>query len=417
MSKKEFRKAFFRVSVFGLALVVGVLPFAKAYCFDLKSAFSKSMNCCKEKQVISYFTEEKISDAQQKAYDITNKYYGKTDRRSPHFSMLSNISSKRGYNNPTELEKILDKAVMDDDLPIEAFTLDEIKNVKNSYAPNPGVHPKYEIVSGGYDAINLHKTAADGAIVQVASQYNCLESVSTDFSPVRDWYYDKTQGPMACLQAVAATKHRESAALQGKLPDAIKGLLEGCTVPSSKWCSFKKSIRITDKYPFLYQNGYFQATEVGKKSLSDLRELANYIKNNKGQLGFNSQWVKCEGTGKKQLHVFNAAPSFQYDWDLDWDNENDEYIQLYEEICKSLVAEQYRAIAQVAAIKSAASGKQVELHLCQVGQGAFYNTLKTMPEALKAVKEELEGFNVKVYLHEGYGGRARPWSVIMNSIF
>lgn len=415
MDKKKFRKAFFRVSVLGLALVVGVLPFAKAYCFDLKSFFSKSMNCFKENQVVSYFTEEKISDAQQQAYDITNEYYGKKDRHSPHFSMLPNISSNRGYDNPTELEQILDDAVMNDDLPIESFTLDEIKNVKNSYTPNPGVQPEYEIVSGGYDAINLHKTAADGAIVQVASQYNCLESVSTDFSPVRNWYYDNTQGPMACLQAVAATKHREAAALQGKLPDAIKDLLDNCTV-SPSWYSCK-SVSITDKYPFLYQNGYFQATEVGKNSLSDLRELANYIKDNKGQLGFNSQWVKCEGTGKKQLHVFNAAPSFQYDWDLDWDDENDEYIQLYEEICKDLVAEQYRAIAQVAAIKSAASGKQVELHLCQVGQGAFYNTLKTMPEALKAVKEELEGFNVKVYLHEGYGGRARPWSVIMNSIF
>lgn len=302
-------------------------------------------------------------------------------------------------------------------MPIQSFTLEEIRNIKQRYKPNPNIHPTYILEVGG-NVLNLHKTAMDGAIVQVASQYNALESVNFDFSPVINWFWDKTQGPMVCLQALAATKHRESEAIQGKLPDMIEGLLDNCSVVSEKLGGLIKSnIKINKKYPDLYRNGYFTHSVIRKRNLSDLKGLSRHINENIGKIGFNSQWVKCEESGKKQLHVFNAALSFQGDesW-LKWDDESDPRVTIYKEICKDLVVEQYRVIAHVAAIISCESGKQEELHIYQVGQGSFYNPPEILSLVFRVVRDELEGFNVKIYLQSGCGGKSRDWKSIMMKI-
>lgn len=370
--------------------------------------------------VVKYFTEAKISNVQEKVFKITNEYFQKYSNECPHICLLREISSLRYLDNqeqPTKIEKILDEAVKENDLPLQSFKLNEIRDIKQRYRSNPDIHPIYIFEVGG-NVLNLHKTAMDEAIVQVASQYNSLESVNTDFSPVVNWFWDKTQGPMACLQALAATKHRESAAIQGKLPDIIKDLLDDCIVTSKELGGLIKSnVKITEKYPNLYKNGYFRPSVIEKENLSDLRKLSAHIKKNIGKLGFNSQWVKCEGSSKKQLQVFNAAPSFQGDhsW-LRWDDKDDPRVVIYKEICENLVVEQYRSIAQVAAIKSCESGRQEELHIYQVGQGAFYNPPEIMSSVLKVIKDELEGFNVKVYLHSGRGGNSKDWKSIMMEI-
>lgn len=371
--------------------------------------------------IVKYFTEPKISEAQLKVFNIISKFLQGEFSEWEHVSTLSAISSYRcpgvSREDPTEVEQILDRAVKENDLPIYSFTLEEIRGAKEKYTPDTKAHPEY-IIDIGNDVLNLHKIASDGAIVQVASRYNALESVDSNFSPVKEWFCDKTQGQMASLQAVSATKHRESAALQGRVPDAIQRLLDGCMVTTAKFFgAIKTKTKITHKYPKLYENGYFSPTIIEKENLSDLKYLSDYIKQNKSKLGFNSQWVKCEGSDKKQLQVFSAAPSFQgtSSW-LNWESIDDSRIPIYKEICKDLVVEQYRAIAHVAAIKAAESGRQEELHLYQVGQGAFYNTFETMPLALKSVQRELEGFNVKVILHQSCNGRERHWKDIMSNI-
>lgn len=383
-------------------------------CGECVSSYGE---CGKKDSIVKYFTDSKISDAQERAFKITNEYFQKYSNKCPHISLLREISSYRYLDKterPTKIEEILDNAVKQNDLPIRSFRLEEIKNIKQIYKPNPNMHPLYIVQTGG-NVLDLHKTAADGAIVQVASQYNALESPNSDFSPVLNWFWDKTQGPMACLQALAAAKHRESAAIQGQLPDMIKDLLNNCMVSSEKLGGLiKNNLEITKKYPNLYRNGYFSPSAIGKENLSDLQDLSRYIKDNIGKLGFNSQWVKCEGSGKKQLQVFNAAPSFQGDrsW-LKWGDKSDPRIIIYREICKDLVIEQYRSIAQVAAIKSCESGKQEELHIYQIGQGAFYNPPEIMKSVFKVIRDELEGFNVKVYLHQGNSYTSNDWKLIM----
>ena len=355
--------------------------------------------CGKKDSIVKYFTDSKISDAQERAFETTNEYFQKYSNKCPHIFLLHEVSSHRCLDKPGRPTKI-----------------EEIKNIKQIYKPNPNpnIHSLY-IVQTGRNVLDLHKTAADGAIVQVASQYNALESPNSDFSPVLNWFWDKTQGSMVCLQALAAAKHRESAAIQGKLPDMIKDLLNNCMVSSGKLGGLiKNNLEITKKYPNLYRNGYFSPSAIGKENLSDLQDLSKYIKDNIGKLGFNSQWVKCEGSGKKQLQVFNAAPSFQGDrsW-LKWGDKSDPRIIIYREICKDLVIEQYISITQVAAIKSCEGGKQEELHIYQIGQGAFYNPPEIMKSVFKVINDELEGFNVKVYLHQDNSCASNNWKLIM----
>lgn len=376
----------------------------------------------------NYILEAKISKVEEEIAEIIKKYVG--TNKYLHVSSMNEISSARkfGAKNKTltEVEKKIDKAVKDGDLPARSFTAKEICNLKrqldrgrkvlsvNRSRRRYACNPKYTVMEYDCGAINLQDEASDEAIVQIASSFAALESMSPSFSPVKYWFADKTQGPMACLQSVAACKHRESAALFGKLPDAIRNIVEGFQVEmkSGPFKLFKKKVKITEKYKNLYKWGYLDLNKIGEDNLEDLRSFADYLIKNKENLGITTHWVRCEKTGKKQLQVFCAAPSFQYGGYIDWDDETDPRMPIFKEVCENLVEQQYRAIAQIAAIRSTLTRKQEELHIYQVGQGAFYNPKSVMLHALRALQEELEGYDVRVFLHDGYRSRCSRWGAI-----
>lgn len=361
-----------------------------AYVADLKTKHEEKVD------LSSYLKDAKISEAQNEAFKITNE---KSSKISSNVASSDEISSDRYYEvakflgeaikvGRTEVEKKLDLAVQDGDLPIKDFTLSQINSKYLKLNKVKGKSPLFKIIKG-VDALKLSESAEDCSIVQVASQFNALESMSETSTAVKYWHYDRTQGPRASLQSVAAAKHRESADLQNKLPDAIKELLEKCRL--------KDGGKILNKYPKLYKNGYLQLLEI--KSVEDLETLKDFLKNNIGEFKFLSQWVKCERTDKKQLQVFSAAPSFQ-GYYVDW-NKNDEKTNLLKEICDIIVSNEYESIAKIAAIRAHETGKSVSLHLTLVGQGAFNNPSEVMKKSLQKVKKELENTDVKVYLH-GY---------------
>ena len=110
------------------------------------------------------------------------------------------------------------------------------------------------------------------------------------------------------------------------------------------------------------------------------------------------QWVKCEGTEKKQLQFFTAAPSFQVYSNKIWSSDS-KIMDLRRKACVKLVEIQYRTMAQAAAIIYAESGKTVRLHVTMVGHGVFNNPHETVSTALKVLKEELQGVDAIVYIH------------------
>lgn len=340
--------------------------------------------------LIDFLREARISPCQDMAFQETNKYLNRFSGNHLDLAGSDNISSYR-YDTftatPTDVESILDKGVRENDLPIESFTLSELETAARSVPRNCGSAQFFYL--GRINALELHKMdcCKNGDIINLASQFNALESTSSELSPVKDWRHDFTQGPMASLQAVAAAKHRESASLQRKLPDALEDLLSRCMVDRTS---------ITNKYRDLYQNGYLQLWKI--TDINDLRELNSFLKNHVNEMKFLSQWVKCEGSEKKQLQVFTAAPSFQ-DHYVDW-KYNKAKTNLYKECCITLITAQYRGLAQAAKIRSNQIQSNINLHVTMVGQGAFRNPPETIPAVLNVLNEELQGCSkVSVHLH------------------
>ena len=290
------------------------------------------------------------------------------------------ISSFRDQqdNKFTYVEKWLDDIVDKGDLPIQQFTMKQIDDVKRSCQPGSGnCSTRYTF----FDALYLYRHFPDESIVQVASQFNALESPFNSFSPVMFWIQDLSQGPRAAVQAVASAKHRESAYLKGKLPDMLTNLINEFET--------KENIKFLN---YFYKEGYLQLFVEKRKDV--LKKFSKFLKDNIGKLGFNAQWTLCGPHGKRQFQVFNAAPSFQgykIDWDKDEGKKKNEIKQIYREICETLVVPQYKAIAQVACIRSVLTGKKQTLVLTSVGQGWFGNPPSVLEKAKEVDKANKKG--------------------------
>lgn len=209
---------------------------------------------------------------------------------------------------------------------------------------------------------------AENAVQQVASQFNFLESTSANYSePVR-YLADMTQGPQASLGSPGALFERDYAVVHSKLGD--QPLFEGLT-------------------PSQYAHGYLQ---LARMSEAEKAAFLTKLERNVGNLNVLVQEAVPQFSKEKMTQVFVAAPSFQgffapASGSID------------EKICELLVASQYRATAQAAAIQSVKTGKPVNLHLTLVGQGAFNNPESVLKKALKEVGDTVQGFNVNVFIH------------------
>ncbi|MDR1906703.1 MAG: hypothetical protein LBQ03_00550 [Puniceicoccales bacterium] len=290
----------------------------------------------------------------------------------------------RGQGNYQNLMTEAGKCVRSmQDPGIYSVPIETIANAPLSSEGN-ALNPQVYVVLGLPVESLQHCGPAEGAIVQVASQFNGLESVNSEITPLWQWVSDRTQGPGACMQALTSTALRCAAQEQERLPDAILPLLESATVSGG-------GQPILEKYPDLYQNGYLQLSQI--RNQDDLEAFARYMEENAKKLRIQAQWVLCEEAWKAQLQVFCAAPSFQ-GININW-NDGDSRIKAYKRISIALLRAQYEALARMARL----SGRP--LHLTAVGMGAFNNPPEALNEALKVVLQVLENSEVPVYLH-GY---------------
>ena len=384
--------------ILGVSALVGPLGSANSETKGASGSSFAQNTIISERQenlsLIDYLSEKHISDTQQRAFNITDDLTAKWG--GDHLKVSQIVSSSRYYfdKNKTDLEAKLDEDVKNGDLPLPDFTIKDMQNVKNNVVSQNDENVKF-VLCPSLDALKLHETdeCQDGDIVNLASQFNALESVSNSPTPVKYWYMDKTQGPYCALQSVAATKHREAAHLQGKLTDALEEALQYCKIDGKP---------ITEKYPDLYKGGYLEMMEITDEG--DMEKFLEFLEDEKNldkHMKVLMQWVKCEGTGKRQLQFFTAAPSFQSYGNYIWSS-NSRLMDLRRKACIKLVEIQYRAMAQAAAIISAQNGgKNVRLHVTMVGHGVFNNPKETISAALKALNDELQGVNATVFLQTG----------------
>lgn len=234
------------------------------------------------------------------------------------------------------------------------------------------------ILVKGLGVSGLHRTElGKDSIVQLASQFNYLESASSDLTNVSDYVFDWTQGPLGAIEAASAALYRHVAVTSFKLQHALCNILPS---ESDEMCSEEVSY---------YKNGYLMLNKASEK---EKELLLKSVSEKIDKLEILPQWVMCESSGAIQLQVFSSAPSFQGTKMPDADS-------VETVICKKLVASQYEAIAKLAVLQSLLQAKEIRLHLTLVGQGAFNNPPDVMTEALNRVANIVKGCSVKVFVH------------------
>jgi len=228
------------------------------------------------------------------------------------------------------------------------------------------------IIVKGVNALEIAKSKlAIDSIIQVASQFNFLESANTNYMDITKYIYDKTQGPLASIASLEALIIRDNAVAKQK----ILGQQEG----------------IFKNIPNVYKNGYFMPWKI--RDEKEKEKILQQLTKNQGKLEILAQKSKPQlGNGISFTQVFSAAPSFQgYRRPL----KN----SLDDKFCMLLVPLQYACIAKLAAIQSIATGKRVNIHLTLIGQGVFKNRQEIINLAMAEIYKYINGFNINIYIH------------------
>jgi len=238
----------------------------------------------------------------------------------------------------------------------------------------PTGNPTFHIVHKAEARLLYMAPTASNAIVQLASQFNFLESVGPQYSTIPEYFHDGTQGSEASLGSLAALIIRDHFFKM----DAPQPIFDGLHDP-------------------LYQHGYLQLWAIDQGKLPKLLEK---LKTKLLSLRILAQWGFPElGGGHPIMQVFTAAPSYQ---NIERPAEGSPGAQ----ICDLLVVAQYQAIAQLAVMRSLHTrSERVPLHLTLVGQGAFKNPYSVLNNSLKAVYEIVKNHNIDVYIHSFRGGK------------
>ena len=228
----------------------------------------------------------------------------------------------------------------------------------------------------------LKSNLARNSIVQVASQFDFLESMTPEYTEITLYPWDPTQGPGSSMASLEALILRD-AAIKPTTPD-------GELQPLGQQPIFDRF-----KQQNWYKNGYLTPHRVNSEP--DLLKAANSITDNIGTLKILAQESNPEFGKGPCIQVFSAAPSYQGEaFQLSPPVEGSAGAQ----ICEILVLAQYMSIAKLAVIKSIADpSKRVNLHLTAVGQGAFNNPPYLYNKFITAVWEIVKPFNVSVYMH------------------
>lgn len=228
------------------------------------------------------------------------------------------------------------------------------------------------IIVKGVNVLEIAKSRlAIDSIMQVASQFNFLESTNTNYMDITKYIHDKTQGPLASIASLEALILRDNAVSKQKI--------------------FGQQDGIFKDIPNIYKNGYLMPWRIpnGKEKEKILQKITE----NQGKLEILAQKSKPElGNGISLTQVFSAAPSFQ-GYRIPLKNSLDD------KFCMLLVPLQYACIAKLAAIQSVATGKRVNVHLTLIGQGFFQNRQEVINSAMAEIYKYINGFNIDVYIH------------------
>ncbi len=193
--------------------------------------------------------------------------------------------------------------------------------------PNETEQKEQIILVEGVGVNGIHQK---NSLVQLASQFNYLESPGPYKVPVSKYLYDLTQGPLGSIEATAAALHRLASEKSGKLLNALHSLLPPEALP-------------------FYKHGYLMLVDAPENLC---KEIYEHMVARIDRLEILPQWVLCEASGSIQMQIFSAAPSFQ-------GRQSPDPGSWAEKIAILLVSKQYEALGKIAVIRSLLTGSTV----------------------------------------------------------
>lgn len=319
-----------------------------------------------EKGYANYAPDQPLGEIRRKSFEENYRGFGAGRKKMGNW-----IKATLGQDESEVVAKLKDLN------PPTAWTIQEIDDVfdklKKESPPEPNAPiPNFVVVKGVNVNFLADMPVGNGAIVQLASQFDYLESPNKEVQLVSSYTGDPSQGPHGVIEALAATLYRYTMVTTQKLQDALKNV-----VPANAY----------DKY---YKNGYLEPALAYDQG--QIKNLSDAISANIKKLRILAQWVMTEGSGATDLQVFSAAPSFQ----MQGGYKNKEEAM----ICDQLVPPQYEAIGKLAVIRAIKTGQTVPVHLTAVGQGFFGNPISSYIESLKRIARVVKGYpKVKIYVH------------------
>lgn len=255
---------------------------------------------------------------------------------------------------------------------LKSTTVDEIDKEYNKLVKISITPPANFIIVKGVNALEIARSKlVIDSIIQVASQFNFLESINVNYMDITNYINDKTQGPQLSIASLEALILRDNSVAKQKILGQQDGIFKNI--------------------PNIYKNGYLIPWIIPDSK--EKNKILKQLTKNKGKLEILAQKSKPElGNGITFTQVFSAAPSFQ-GYNIPIKNSLDD------KFCKLLVPLQYACIAKLAAIQNVATGKSVNLHLTLLGQGQFNNRPEVMNLAMSEIYKNINGYNVNVYIH------------------
>ena len=220
-----------------------------------------------------------------------------------------------------------------------------------------------------------HSPFSRFGVLQVAGQFNFLTSQQPERTPIPGYLDDDTQGSRASLNFLSLLLVRDYLFGKPEVQRSLQPLFAHLPSDAYSWGHLKPA-----------------AIPEGQRP-----EFIKHLQENIGSLNIFAEWSdrpEFGGEDESLLQVFTAAPSFQAEGVSE--PSGFEY-----QVSDLLVPVQYRAVAQLAVVKSLGLHGRLPLHLTLVGQGGLNNPESVMMKAFQAVFDVAKSYPIDVFVHAG----------------
>lgn len=239
------------------------------------------------------------------------------------------------------------------------------------------------------DAYRLHcSPETNGAVVQVASQFNLLEMASPSINPedgVTRYQHDHTQGPACAMAAGPATLFRN----YGIWVNSQQGQTSAQQINT-----LSELIEVLDIQSIEMRNGYAMIGTDGLRDLARKMKGITEIRREelKGLLKVGVHWSTAVTAtdapeDQKVTQVFCSALPIAYN--------TDRALNLWEPLARLILEACYEATILIGVLNAQITGNP-KVYLTRVGGGVFGNAGEWIDEAIERSLEKASGWPLEV---------------------